>query len=142
MLLEQVQDLINEYNKVIDNPSIFRNCETDKKEEDIASFMRFVGSIAREIELKDLHQILTNSDAVFEAIPEPLKGSIYSYDAEETIKFIKSNDESKSDILALITRNIKEDINSKADVQIINSLEFVSTLSVHIDLEQVFLNEI
>ena len=130
------------YNKVIDNPSIFRNCETDKKEEDIASFMRFVGSIAREIELKDLHQILTNSDAVFEAIPEPLKGSIYSYDAEETIKFIKSNDESKSDILALITRNIKEDINSKADVQIINSLEFVSTLSVHIDLEQVFLNEI
>lgn len=130
------------YNKVIDNPSIFRNFETDKKEEDIASFMRFVGSIAREIELKDLHQILTNSDAVFEAIPEPLKESIYSYDAEETIKFIKSNDESKSDILALITRNIKEDINSKADVQIINSLEFVSTLSVHIDLERVFLNEI
>lgn len=130
------------YNKVIDNPSIFRNCVTNKKEEDIASFMRFVGSIAREIEPKDLHQILTNSDAVFEAIPESLKESIYSYDAEETIKFIKSNDESRSDILALITRNIKEDINSKADVQIINSLEFVSTLSVHIDLEQVFLNEI
>ena len=136
------------YKAILDNPYLFKNSVEDKKNvgeneenKNITTFMRFVGTIAREIEIKDLLKILTNSDAVFEAIPEEIKNAIVSYDADKTIEYLNSESELKTSVFTMIKRNIEDDIKSESDVQIINSLEFISTLSTKIDFEQLLLKE-
>lgn len=132
------------YKKVLDDPYLFKNCriEDNEKDENLKSFIRFVGPVAKKIEIKDLLKILTNSDAVFNAIPEEVRKSIDSYDVNGTIKYIGLKQELKDDIFAYIRRNVEDDIRSNSEVQIINSLEFTSTLSVSVDFEHTFLNEI
>ncbi len=133
------------YKSIIDNPYKFKDCRIDNnKEEDkiVASFLRSVAPIARNIEIKDLLKILTNSDAVFDAIPDEMRKAIDSYDVDVTIKHIGLKPELKNDIFALIKKNIADDIKSESSIQIINSLEFISVLSVSVDFEHVFLNEI
>ena len=129
------------YKIILDNPRAFKNSVTDGKNNNLSAFMRFVGPIARKIEIKDLLRILTNSDAIFEAIPEAIKNAIGSYDADKTMEYLTSESELKNDIFSLIKRNIEDDINSESNVQIINSLEFISTLSTKVDFEQVLLKE-
>lgn len=129
------------YKTILDNPRAFKNSVTDGKNNNLSAFMRFVGPIAREIEIKDLLKILTNSDAVFEAIPEEIKNAIVSYDADKTIEYLNSESELKTSVFTMIKRNIEDDIKSESDVQIINSLEFISTLSTKIDFEQLLLKE-
>jgi len=129
------------YKTILDNPRAFKNSVTDGKNNNLSAFMRFVGPIAREIEIKDLLKILTNSDAVFEAIPEEIKNAIISYDADKTIEYLNSESELKTSVFTMIKRNIEDDIKSESDVQIINSLEFISTLSTKIDFEQLLLKE-
>lgn len=132
------------YKKVLDDPYLFKNCriEDNEKDENLKSFIRFVGPVAKKIEIKDLLKILTNSDAVFNAIPEEVRKSIDSYDVNGTIKYIGLKQELKDDIFAYIRRNVEDDIRSNSEAQIINSLEFTSTLSVSVDFEHTFLNEI
>lgn len=129
------------YKKILDNPYLFKNCRIEDNEK-LKSFIRFVGPIARKIDVKDLLKILTNSDAVFNVIPEEVRKSIDSYDADGTIKNIDAKHELKDDIFAYIQRNVEDDIKSNSEAQIINSLEFISTLSVSLEIEQVFLKEI
>lgn len=132
------------YKKILDDPYLFKNCriEDNEKDESLKSFIRFVGPVAKKIEIKDLLKILTNSDAVFNAIPEEVRKSIDSYDVNGTIKYIGLKQELKDDIFAYIRRNVEDDIKSNSEAQIINSLEFTSTLSVTLEFEQVFLKEI
>lgn len=134
----------NYYKSIIDDPYKFKECRIDDKNDDenVDSFIRFVAPIARSIEIKDLLKILTNSDAVFDAIPDEIRKAIDSYDVDATIKHIGLKPELKNDIFVLIQKNIADDIKSESNVQIINSLEFISTLSVTVDFEHVFLNEI
>ena len=134
----------NYYKSIIDDPYKFKECRIDDKNDDenVDSFIRFVAPIARSIEIKDLLKILTNSDAVFDAIPDEIRKAIDSYDVDATIKHIGLKPELKNDIFALIRKNIADDIKSESDVQIINRLEFISTLSVSVNFEHVFLNEI
>ena len=134
----------NYYKSIIDDPYKFKECRIDDKNdnENVDSFIRFVAPIARSIEIKDLLKILTNSDAVFDAIPDEIRKAIDSYDVDATIKHIGLKPELKNDIFVLIQKNIADDIKSESDVQIVNRLEFISTLSVSVDFEHVFLNEI
>ena len=132
------------YKKILDNPYLFKNCkiENNEKDEKVKSFIMFVGPIAKRVEIKDLLKILTNSDAVFNAIPEEVRKFIDSYDVDGTKKHINLKQELKDDIFAYIRKNVEDDIKSNSEVQIINSLEFISTLSVTLEIEQVFLKEI
>jgi len=132
------------YKKVLNDPYLFKNCriEDNEKNENLKSFIRFAGPIARKICIKDLLKILTNSDAVFNTIPDEVRNSIDSYDVDGTIKHIGLKQELKDDIFAYIRRNVEDDIRSNSEAQIINSLEFTSTLSVILEFEQVFLKEI
>lgn len=132
------------YKKVLNDPYLFKNCriEDNEKNENLKSFIRFAGPIARKICIKDLLKILTNSDAVFNTIPDEVRNSIDSYDVDGTIKHIGLKQELKDDIFAYIRRNVEDDIRSNSEAQIINSLEFTSTLSVSVDFEHTFLNEI
>ena len=132
------------YKNILDDPYLFKNCkiENNEKDEKVKSFIRFVGPIAKRIAIKDLLKILTNSDAIFNAIPEEVRKFIDSYDADGTIKYINLKQELKDDIFAYIRRNVEDDIKSNSETQIINSLEFTSTLSVKLEIEQVFLKEI
>ena len=132
------------YKKILYDPYLFKNCriENNERDEKLKSFIRFVGPIAKRIEIKDLLKILTNSDAVFDVIPEEVRKSIDSYDVDRSIKYIDLKQELKDDIFSYIRRNVEEDIKSNSEAQIINSLEFTSTLSVTFEVEQVFLKEI
>ena len=129
------------YKKILDNPYLFKNCKIENNEK-VKSFIMFVGPIAKRVEIKDLLKILTNSDAVFNAIPEEVRKFIDSYDVDGTKKHINLKQELKDDIFAYIRKNVEDDIKSNSEVQIINSLEFISTLSVTLEIEQVFLKEI
>lgn len=130
------------YNRVVDNPYIFKNNISVDDLDYVSSFMRFVAPIARKIAISDLLRILTNSDAIFDIIPETIRKSVNSYNAEETIKYIDSTPELKKEVFSLLKKNIENDIKSNSITQIINSLEFISTISVSIEFEQVFLKEI
>lgn len=130
------------YNRVVDNPYIFKNNISVDDLDYVSSFMRFVAPIARDIAISDLLRILTNSDAIFDIIPETIRKSVNSYNAEETIKYIDSTPELKKEVFSLLKKNIENDIKSNSRTQIINSLEFISTISVSIEFEQVFLKEI
>lgn len=130
------------YKKILNDPYVFKNGIIGEKEKGPVSFMRFVSPIARKIEIKDLLKILTNSEAVFDAIPEEIKNAINSYDFNKTIELIKLKPDLKDEIFALIVRNVQDDIKSDSDVQIINSLEFISSLSVSVDMASVYLQEL
>lgn len=133
------------YKSIINDPCKFKNYKLEENIEEnknLSSFMRYVGSIARNIELKDLLKILTNSDAIFDAIPEEIKNSVESYDAENTIKHLISKPKIKDDIFSFIKRSVEDNIRAGSEVQIINSIEYISALSVSIEFKNVYLKEI
>ena len=130
------------YERVVRNPYKFKQGQIRDDEKNVASFMRFVSPIARYIELKDLLKILTNSDAIFDVIPEEVRNSIFSYDVDGTSKYINQRTDLKDEIFACLLKNVKDNIKSHSDDQIINSIEFISGLSVLVEFEQVFLQEI
>lgn len=132
------QEIVNDANKLKNY-----KYKTDKARKDFLSdFMKIASPIIREADMSDLLLILTNSDAVFDGIPNEVKKRINSYATEETTEYIKTHPECKDVVLDFIKKNAKEDVKSHSDAQIVNSIEYISSLTSIIDVPTVFLVEI
>ena len=120
------------------------NEENNKREKDISlsAFLRVAAPIIRNTKMPDLLHILTNSDALFDNVPTDVKNNIASYNTEEVSKYLNNNQDSNDIVLDLIKKEIQENLKSKSDAQIINSLEFISSLSYSINFSSTFLIEI
>lgn len=120
------------------------NEENNKRGKDISlsAFLRVAAPIIRNTKMPDLLHILTNSDAIFDNVPTDVKNNIASYNIEEVSKYLNNNQDSNDIVLDLIKKETKENLKSKSDAQIINSLEFISSLSSSINLPNTFLIEI
>lgn len=140
------------YKKVLNNANILKNNSptdetndnTDKEQEDVSlsAFMRIAAPTIRQTEMSDLLHILTNSDAVFDIVPTDVKNNIASYNAEDVSKYLNNNKNSNGIVLDLIKKDTQENLKSNSNAQIINSLEFISSLSNSIVLPNTFLIEI
>lgn len=140
------------YKKVLNNANILKNNapkdetngNTDRGQEDVSlsAFMRIAAPTIRQTEMTDLLRILTNSDAVFDNVPTDVKNNITSYNAEEVSKYLNNNQDSNGIVLDLIKKETQENLKSNSNAQIINSLEFISSLSCSIILPNAFLIEI
>lgn len=118
------------YKNIVKNVNELTNYNFDDNQETpLSSFMRIVAPITRNVDISDLLYILTNSDAVFDEIPSNIKREIRSYAVDKTIDYIKTKPEHHDIVFTLIKRNIQEDIKSHSRIQIINSIEFISSIS-------------
>ena len=116
-----------------------------EKNENLTAFMSIVAPLFRNIKTRDLYRIINNSEAVFDQISEDIKQSINSYIADTAIIYInESSDEKKEIIVDYIKKCTIENLNSDSDIQIINSLEFISKVFTNIEpsLSPIILSEI
>ena len=132
------------YTAIVNNVYNLVNFETNKtKDKDLdapfVSFMRIAAPIFRNVSKDVLLRILNNSDAVFSDIPQEIKFAITTYDAKPVIEYIANDQRQENNIFDYIIKNTQENIKSKSDLQIINSIEFVGSLIEEIDLPVYFL---
>lgn len=116
-----------------------------EKNENLTAFMSIAAPLFRNIKTRDLFRIINNSEAVFDQISEDIKQSINSYIADTAIIYInESSDEKKEIIVDYIKKCTIENLNSDSDIQIINSLEFISKVFTNIEpsLSPIILSEI
>ena len=132
------QEIVNDANKLKN----YISKKDNKQKELLSDFMKIANPIIRKTDMFDLLKILTNSDAVFDCIPINTRKRIDSYATKETIEYINAHPESKEIVLELIKKNAIEDIKFQSDAQIVNSIEYISSLSNSIVLPLAFLIEI
>lgn len=133
------------YKKIVNDANKLKKYipkEDNIQKELLSDFMKIASPIIRETDMSDLLHILTNSDAIFDGIPVDIKKRINSYATEETIKYVNDHPERKEIVLELIKKNAKEDVKSQSDAQIVNSIEYISSLLNIIDNQNNFLVEI
>lgn len=132
------------YKKIVNDANELRNYKQEEKDNEnhLPDFMRIANPIIRQTDMPNLLHILTNSDAVFDGIPADIKKRIESYATKETIEYINAHPESTEVVLDLIKRNVKEDVKSQSDAQLVNSIEFISAISCSISIPKPFLIEI
>lgn len=117
------------------------NAEKYQAYESLAAFMRIAAPIIRNTNVNDILRIVNNSDAIFSDIPQIIQESITTYHAEPVVEYITqiADDQNRKKLFVFIIKNIRENIKSKSESQIINSLEYVSAISVKTDLPDSFL---
>lgn len=133
------------YKKIVNDANKLKNYiskEGNKQKELLSDFIKIASPIIRKTDMSDLLHILTNSDAVFDGIPVDIKKRINSYKIKETIEYMNAYPENKEIVLDLIKKNAKENIKSQSDVQIFNSIEYISSLSNTMSVPSAFLAEI
>ena len=130
------------YQDIVNDSTKLRYYKPKDEREQQNAFMRIADPIIRKADMSDVLRILTNSDAIFDGIPTNIKDGIVSYATKETIEYINAHPESTEVVLDLIKRNVKEDIKSQSDAQLVNSIEFISAISCSISIPKPFLIEI
>lgn len=116
------------------------NAEKYQAYESLDAFMRIAAPIIRNTNVNDILRIVNNSEAIFSDIPQIIQESITTYHAEPVVEYITQIEDNQNlkKLLQFIIKNIRENIKSKSESQIINSLEYVSAISVKTDLPDYF----
>jgi len=122
------------HSKVINDPTIlFDNHEIENAE--LASFMRIADSYFKNAEFSNIIQILTNTKAHFNIIPNEIQEAIRTFDNIKVISYMDKNKENNKIILQLIQHNMAIDSQFQAELQMVNWLNFVCIINNKILIE-------
>jgi len=125
------------YTRILKNAKLLKEGHEDMKNAELNSFLRIADPYFKNAEISDILQILTNTKALFDSIPNEIQEAVRKNDIDGVVSFIEKNTESKMDAMQLIHHHIIEDSKYNSSLQMVNWLSFVSKISDSISIERV-----
>ena len=117
------------YKRVTKDLNLVKQFDETKEENDaLKDFMRIAGNTLKQVQIKDLDRIFTNTSSLFSGLPADIKKSVRSYDADKVIEFANANEEKKANLVDFIIESLSIDVKYEATSQTTQWIDFISCL--------------